>query len=585
MTSSRIDWRPVMAAWLISTVFLLARLPEGGALSLPGSDDMMRLQQIRDLLAGQAWFDVSQSRLVTPEGGAMHWSRIPDLIPALIILILKPLLGQATAEMAAYTAWPLLLFGALAAALVALMRRLGIGTAGCVAGILAVALSSAAYQFWPGRLDHHGVVAVLVIAALAAMLHPERPVRGGLLAGIGVAAMLSIAIESLPFAAGIAAAGGLLWIVEPKAQQARLAVFGAALAVTGAVLFAIDAPGIEAARSTCDAFGIGHLIGLVAGGGGLVLLACATAYLKTVWIRGAAAVVAGAAVLALALIVAPNCIGNPYADLTPELKANWLDTIGEAQSIFIVMQEKPAQAIVHFGFVLMGLITGAIAIAKSAGQARLNWTIMVILLVGAAALTAWQARGVMFAHIFAALPVSWAIGRLFEDYREAGGVPTLLKLALGIAALMPVSWTLLAGTLPAVTAQADGGNCADRAVFAALNTHEPGRVMAPVDLGSPLIAATHHSAFAAPYHRNPEGIAAVINIFLGTAEAAAGEMGRLGADYVLYCVNGPEVRRFAENAPDGFAAELNAGRVPDWLQPLESNTDSGGGLTFYRVVK
>lgn len=49
-----------------------------GGLVLPDTDDAMRLVQIRDLLAGQGWFDMSQHRLMPPNGAGMHWSRLVD---------------------------------------------------------------------------------------------------------------------------------------------------------------------------------------------------------------------------------------------------------------------------------------------------------------------------------------------------------------------------------------------------------------------------------------------------------------------------------------------------------------------------
>lgn len=52
-------------------------------MSLPlwdiGNDDAMRLVQVRDLLAGQSWFDVTQYRLGLETGTPMHCSRLIDL--------------------------------------------------------------------------------------------------------------------------------------------------------------------------------------------------------------------------------------------------------------------------------------------------------------------------------------------------------------------------------------------------------------------------------------------------------------------------------------------------------------------------
>src|SRR3954470_2948132 len=86
-----------------------------GGLSLD-TDSAMRLVQVRDLLAGQSWFDTVQHRLNTPYGLPMHWSRLVDAPLALLSLV---------SERLALIAWPLLLFAALLSLLARLAERLG----------------------------------------------------------------------------------------------------------------------------------------------------------------------------------------------------------------------------------------------------------------------------------------------------------------------------------------------------------------------------------------------------------------------------------------------------------------------------
>ena len=71
----------------------------------------MRLLEVRDWLAGQSWFDVSQHRLNSPDGVPMHWSRLVDLPIAGTILLLATVLGTAAAEHAALVIVPLLTLG------------------------------------------------------------------------------------------------------------------------------------------------------------------------------------------------------------------------------------------------------------------------------------------------------------------------------------------------------------------------------------------------------------------------------------------------------------------------------------------
>ncbi len=103
----------VLVAWALISAFLVAVNASSivGRL-FPDPDDIMRLVQVRDLIAGQSWFDVSQYRVDAPGGGVpMHWSRLVDLPIALVIIALTPILGQYGAETAALVGVPLFTLG------------------------------------------------------------------------------------------------------------------------------------------------------------------------------------------------------------------------------------------------------------------------------------------------------------------------------------------------------------------------------------------------------------------------------------------------------------------------------------------
>ena len=79
-------------AWALVSLFMVhhawASIP---AKIVSDPDDALRLVQVRDLIAGQGWWDVTQHR-INPVGGGglMHWSRIVDAPLALGILALRP---------------------------------------------------------------------------------------------------------------------------------------------------------------------------------------------------------------------------------------------------------------------------------------------------------------------------------------------------------------------------------------------------------------------------------------------------------------------------------------------------------------
>ena len=291
---------------LVPIAILSFRIPELMTGWLAGRDDMMRRQQVRDVLAGHSWFDVDQARLLTPEGGNMHWSRLPDLFLAGFILVMQPLIGQAAAEALAIAVWPLMLFAAVITLLCLIMQRLGISRAGQVCALFFFFGSAALFNFWPGRIDHHGLVAVLIMAGLAALLSREFSARSGIIAALCVCAALTIAIEALPYVVGLIALLGLFWVVRGHLEGVRLASFGLALIVSASLFLALDAPGLGDRRMVCDAYGTSHWAALASGGVLLTLLGVFGGWLAS-WPKR---LVAGAvAAASFGLIYLPVALG------------------------------------------------------------------------------------------------------------------------------------------------------------------------------------------------------------------------------------------------------------------------------------
>src|SRR3546814_18125356 len=105
--------------WLVSQKWAAIK-----GLALPDTDDNLRLQQVRDWLGGQGWFDLRQHRMLPPEGADIHWSRLVDLPLAGLILLFKPFLPMFRAEQVAVTIAPLLPLGVIVASLAFISRRL-----------------------------------------------------------------------------------------------------------------------------------------------------------------------------------------------------------------------------------------------------------------------------------------------------------------------------------------------------------------------------------------------------------------------------------------------------------------------------
>lgn len=547
----------------------LPKLAAGGT----DNDSLMRLVMVRDLLAGQAWFDPVQYRM-GPDGGlAMHWSRLVDAPIALLVTLFG--------ERAASFIWPT----ALLAAALALVARLAGALGGSASLFPALVLAVVAFHsmgiFQPGSLDHHNLQLVLVLAMTSGLL--SRTVRGAAVAGTAGILSLAVGVETLPLVAagGIAAALPLL-LGEPG-RRARAAWFGLGFGGVGALaLIATQPPGAWW-RTTCDAFSGGHAAVAVAAGTGLALAALATGRSGT-GTRLAGLALAGALTAGAALIVMPACLGDPYASLDPRLRTYWLDWVIEAQPIWSMITHDPVQAALHYATPLVAL--AVLAFAGGAGD-RARRFVLILMLATAAAVSWWQLRGAIFALALAIPPLAAWIG-VARQRAQSGDRAASLRLVAAWLLSFNVAWGLAAQAVmpsgrtasPAGMAANDAGDaCVSEQDHAALAAEPRTTVLAISNLGAPILAWTPHRALAGPYHRNEAGNLAVLEAMLGDA-AEAGEIARAhGVGLLAFCPGNQETRVLAGRAPDGLAADLLAGRTPEWLEPLPGTA----ALRLFRV--
>src|SRR3546814_9744340 len=125
--------------WLAVVAVSLFVYREGiAALDLRDADDLMRLAEVRDLIAGQSWFDVTQYR-INPAGGGgpMHWSRFIDAQMVALTAWLRPFMSPEAAARWAAALYPLVLILPLFLLLGRISARLGGGDEDIAALLIA----------------------------------------------------------------------------------------------------------------------------------------------------------------------------------------------------------------------------------------------------------------------------------------------------------------------------------------------------------------------------------------------------------------------------------------------------------------
>lgn len=569
--------RLLLAIWLVSAILLV--IAGRGAIAgwqMGDPDDQLRLVQIRDWLAGQSWWDVTQYRMNPPDGGPMHWSRLVDLPIALVIVALTPFFGQPSAELAAAVAIPLLTYGIVLWLLAAISTKLGGRWAGIVAAVSLFGILPATIQLAPMRIDHHGWQLVAFLAATLALLDRNRPVRAAIIIGVACALWMEISIEGLPFAALFLGILGVRWLGSDRAAQLPWA--SAALALTtGTLYFATEG---LAATNYCDSLSPVHVAALLAAASVVCLAHWATIRLngnRRIIARLFAGAVAASAAISALLLLAPQCAGDAFANLDPLVRQYWFNRTPEGLPLW---QHKPSaivQELAGFAAGCIGLIALWRAGTKLPAQDRLAMT---LLFAGSAIVAATVARAAIYPLCLAALLAAPLVVRLFA--RSNGAASITRRMALRIAAvalIMPgVLGTHVARALPSKAETPDPAETQAEAEFVALarqcqsaeaigllNRLPPSQLMAGLDASPGLLQFTHHKVVATGHHRNQLAMRDVIRGYTMSPEVMQQILTERGVDYLVACDGSFELRIYAENAPDGFWAQVKQGKSFDWL--------------------
>jgi hypothetical protein len=571
--------------WLMTAVAIaLISLPKAKDLIGPDNDDVMRLVEIRDWLGGQSWFDLMQYRLGLSGGTLMHWSRFIDAPIGGLIKLFSLFMPVEMAEGLAASVWPLLLIGPLLLAIGFAGRRLGSETDGPRVMHIALGLGAlfafTCMKFRPGALDHHNVQLVLAIGITALLADRRGNKLGHAVAGIATALAIAIGAETTPFVAIVCICVAARWIWQGAVFASAARAFGLSLALAITAEFFATIPPSSYAAVTCDNLSLGFFSLSALGGAGLFSLACLPAR-AGMGIRLAASFVLGAVIGAVALLIAPQCLGSPLANLDPMLVELWLNHVTEAQSITAQMQQFPETIA---GFYVVGLFAVfACAFRIWRGDDRGLHLLFLALVSVSWAVALVQIRGSLFANLLSIPPLALLIADLQKKARDnPKSISINLGFVLATLASVPVVWGLggvimkqgFGATSMDVLATENAGEdntCGDAQDMVALRSLPPGMIAAPSNRGAGILRFTQHRVLAAPYHRNQGGMLAELHIGMAKPDDALALLKNAGVTALAFCRNDPQTENLIELYRDGLYASLARGELPAYLSPVRSD--------------
>ena len=584
--------------WVAAVTWLLySRWPAIHWLTLNDTDDNMRYLQVSDWLAGQGWYDLRQYRLDPPAGFNIHWSRLVDLPLAGLMLLFRAFVDQGLADRLACAIAPTLPLLPLMLGLGFIARRLAGGNGWILAALAPFAAQMGVSMFLPMRVDHHGWQLALTVLMLAGLVD-RNWLRGGIVAGVSSALSITIGMEMIVYLAAGGALIALRWVFKEGAAR-RMLPYALSLAGSVSILFLLFASYANR-QMVCDAISPIWVAIFGAVGAGMTLLALLP--LRSWQARLVAGVLVGGAVAAFAWLNWPQCLTGAY-QISPELERLWLANIREAKPITVQARSLivPLMAIPVAG--LFGLIW-ALWEARRDSDRLWAWGTVGLMMLFSTALLFWQLRAGPAAQLLAIPAAAWAahrvlqlvfFGRPLVRMAGLGGVALLATAAFATPLYPQINqlWTSITGEKPKPQRPAAksrlqsiskaNGRCRSLPALEVLNQLPPATIFTMVDLGPRLIATTHHSAVAGPYHRNGKVILDLHHAFDGSADAFRLIAARHHAAYLLICPGFPEGTVYQSRSPRGFYAGLARGEIPGWLHPVALKSGFALPYTLYRI--
>jgi asparagine N-glycosylation enzyme membrane subunit Stt3 len=543
--------------------------------ALEDNDDAMRVLQVRDWVNGQAWFDVSQHRLNPPEGGDMHWSRLADLLLAALMAPLMAVFGgDIGPKYAAF--WTPIVLGTLYVWVGArTATRLG-GAKALLPGIVLVAGAPAALlYFLPGRVDHHGLQMVLIAAAIWGLLGSTNRTSFG--AGVAIAAGIAIGLEALPMQIVLIGWVALRWGLRGSEVKAQTTGFGLGFAIALLVFFVTTVPFAKWNLPVNDAIGRGYV---VLGSVGGLLLAGATLLFARAGLFTRFGVLFAIGLITLGgVTLFPEIIIPPYGNVDPLLVKLWLSNVNETVPLY---STKLSRVVSLALFPALAALSAIAAVFMTKEEERERWILAALAIVVASGLAIfWQSRTIGLATALSGIVAAAVITQTFERFTWKAAVAFGLIVNPIIPSLVGAGVHELFEPKEKRFVTGGGDTCANQPYFKVLADLKPGLIVAPIDMGARILMSTDHKVLAAPYHRNNKGNLAAYQIFLLPQAEAKLRSQTLGANFIAICKRSAEVTILSREAPKGLMADLDAGRIPNWLTPLPS--PKGSDVLAYAI--
>lgn len=599
------------ALWSVTTLaILLVQYPEVLQGAQTDTDGYMRLVRVRRLLEEGGWFDGSVPRLNWPQGEVLHWTRPLDLILVALAGLARPFAAPGTELVVAGAIVSPLLHLGLCLSAPWVVRPLVPGPARYLAMLTVLPQMGVIGYGNPGRADHHVLVFLLVFLAmgwwLRALHAPDRP-RAPMLAGLAMALAVWVSPEGLLALGVFFLSGAASWLLDGRRFVPANRRLAAGLLVGLALGLVVERPPWGWLAVEYDRLSVAHLaMAFVALAFWLVAGRLGEAResgpgLTAGWItRLGVAGVGGVAALLLLRTFFPGFFQGPWAEADPALLHFWVSRTPELQPLWPSSTSRIGPFLMHLLPALVVLPAVALWAWRDVDRGRRHlWLFLVVGFVVLLPMAMAQVRLSGYQGLFAAAAMTelarraasaaerWSRGTRTRSLARAGAMATVLlgPLAVSVAAAAALS----PEATGARSRSDDGGSCALRVVLPVLDDPagfgaSPRTVLTYLTFGPELLFRSEHRVLAGPYHRNTEGIRAVLDFLAAEdPEVSRGIARDREVELVLLCppLDGSAL---AFAPATSLYHRMLGGDLPGWLREIPLPMADLDGFRLLEVV-
>jgi hypothetical protein len=557
-------------------------------------DSLMRMQGVIDLLQGQHWYDHVQHRLNPPNGVFIHWTKPVDMLLLLFALPLSSFLPIQTAVLVSAAFVPPVFMVISVYLLLWAVRPLKVAAP---VQLYLVLVCAAAPICWGGygsfAVDHHFLLITLSIAATGLVVHllsaaeiflKKYSLTLGAVIGLGI----WVSPEFMVFSGVCLAYSGCCWIGNP--ERYRFVLPDILKTITFLLCLAVLWERRPLWAVEHDTVSIVHLTLFVLLAGLSILLKRFHA-LHSGMARFQGAALGVVFVVGVMELLFTGFHRAHYNHVSAFVDENLLAYIIELQGLFAAQGKN---LLVFYAYIYVFIIGMGGFLSK---RVRAIWranaapyfflfVIAIAMLYMAMLQQRWAAYSIAPMALFSVAVVSVLLKDTAESLSELAARCRLdIKfLATGMLAISLAGGGLASAFVGfSIAKPEEAKGIEQKACNAALhkfiregklNTvlQKPdGLVLAPTDWAPSILFWTPHSAVAGNYHRDTDGIKAVVGFFKAqTADEAKAIVMERKVDVVVYCDNEGLLLRY-ETLKSPFFKSIQEGTMQPWftLVPVE----------------